>query len=151
MKITSGRLLAASTVAFAAAAFATPAAAQKIENSYICVFQPGLVAKANVKAEANRSANAAGGSVKFTYQNTIRGFAVNASAQGVAKMQAKNPRIAYCEQDQVMSTEQRGGPKSGGGGTDRGRRAGIPASDPRRRVSAPAPRAGSGRRADRCH
>ena len=42
--------------------------------------------------------------MKFTYKNTIRGFAVNASAQGVSKMQANNPRIAYCEQDQVMAT-----------------------------------------------
>ena len=116
MKITLGRLATVSIVALAAAGIATPVAAQKIENSYICVFQPGLVAKGNVNAEANRSANAAGGSVKFTYKNTIRGFAVNASAQGVAKMQANNPRIAFCEQDQVMSTVQRGGPKAGGGG-----------------------------------
>ena len=31
----------------------------KIENYYICVFNPDLVAKGNVKAEANRSAKAA--------------------------------------------------------------------------------------------
>ena len=64
MKITLGRLATVSVVALAAAGIATPVAAQKIENSYICVFQPGLVAKGNVNAEANRSANAAGGSVK---------------------------------------------------------------------------------------
>ncbi len=114
MKVVSGRVFAGSTLALAIAATAAPASAQKIENSYICVFQPGLVAKGNVKAEANRSANAAGGAVKFTYQNTIRGFAVNASAQGVAKMQANNPRIAFCEQDQVMSIVQRGKPSGGG-------------------------------------
>ena len=32
-------------------------------------------------------------------------------------MQANNPRIAYCEQDQVMATAQRGKPGGSGGGT----------------------------------
>jgi hypothetical protein len=91
MKITMGRLATVSLVALAGAAAATPAAAQKIENQYVCVFNPGLVSQGSVKAEANRSARAAGGNVKFTYERTIRGFAVNASAQGVANMQAKNP------------------------------------------------------------
>lgn len=117
MKISMGRVAAASAVAFATAAFAAPASAQKIENQYICVFNPGLVAKANVKAQANASAKAGNGVLRHTYQNTIRGFAVNASAQGVAKMQAHNPRIAYCEQDQVMSTVQSKQGKPGGGGT----------------------------------
>lgn len=119
MKITMGRLSAASVIALAGASIAAPASAQKIENSYICVFQPGLVAKGNVKAEANRAAQAAGGQVKHEYKNTIRGFTVHASAQGVANMQAKNPRIAFCEQDQVMSTEAKPGEgakgKPGGG------------------------------------
>lgn len=117
MKITKGRLAAASLVAIATVGVAAPASAQKIEGQYICVFNPGLVAKGNVKAEANRSANAAGGSVMHSYRNTIRGFAVRASAQGVAKMQAQNPRIAYCEQDQVMSTVVQGKGKPGGGTT----------------------------------
>ncbi|MBX7541065.1 S8 family serine peptidase [Qipengyuania sp. GH29] len=118
-----GRLATASLVALAGVGIAAPAAAQKIDNQYICVFNPGLVAKGQVKAEANRSANAAGGSVMHSYQNTIRGFAVRASAQGVANMQARNPRIAFCEQDQVMNSDarpdgvgaRRG--KPGGGGT----------------------------------
>ena len=109
MKITYDRIAVASLIALAAGGMANSGNAQstsakgaKIENYYICVFNPDLVAKGNVKAEANRSAKAAGGNVKFTYKNTIRGFAVNASAEGVSKMQANNPRIAYCEQDQVM-------------------------------------------------
>ena len=120
MKITMGRFAAASVVALAGASIAAPASAQKIENSYICVFQPGLVAKGNVKAEANRAAQAAGGQVKHEYKNTIRGFAVSASARGVANMQAKNPRIAYCEQDQVMSTVAPPPGKGPGGGGDGG-------------------------------
>lgn len=117
MKITVGRAAAASVLALAAAgnsvsgtAQSAAAAGSKIENSYICVFNPGLVAKGNVKAEAARSAKAAGGGVGFTYVNTIRGFSINASAQGVSKMQANNPRIAFCEQDQVITTQQSGKP-----------------------------------------
>ncbi|WP_247712457.1 S8 family serine peptidase [Qipengyuania xiapuensis] len=120
MKITMGRLATVSLVALAGAAAATPAAAQKIENQYVCVFNPGLVSQGSVKAEANRSASAAGGNVKFTYERTIRGFAVNASAQGVANMQAKNPRIAYCEQDQVYTTSAPPPGKGPGGGGDDG-------------------------------
>lgn len=87
----------------AGGAIAAPASAQKIEGQYICVFQPALVAKANVRAEAARAANSGQGQLKNTYENTIRGFALNASAQGIANIMAKNPRVAFCEQDQVMS------------------------------------------------
>lgn len=93
-------------------AIATPAAAEKIEGQYICVFQPSLVGKGAVKSEAARSAAQGGGSVQHTYENTIRGFATNASAQGIANMMARNPRIAFCEQDQVMSVVQ-GKPEGG--------------------------------------
>ncbi|WP_247713093.1 S8 family serine peptidase [Qipengyuania polymorpha] len=120
MKITMGRLATVSLVALAGAGIAAPAAAQKIENQYVCVFNPGLVAKGQVKAEANRSANAAGANVRFTYQNTIRGFAVNAAPQAVSRMQAANPRIAYCEQDQVYTTSAPPPGKGPGGGGDGG-------------------------------
>lgn len=93
-------LLCATGMAFGA--LAAPASAEKIEGQYICVFQPSLVAKGNVKSEAARSAAQGGGAVTHTYENTIRGFAMNASAQGMANMMARNPRIAFCEQDQVM-------------------------------------------------
>lgn len=94
-------LLCATGMGFALTA--APASAEKIEGQYICVFQPALVAKGNVKSEAARSAAQGGGAVRHTYENTIRGFAMNASAQGIANMMARNPRIAFCEQDQVMS------------------------------------------------
>lgn len=101
-------------VALVSGAIAVPAAAEKIEGQYICVFQPALVAKGSVRAEAARAADTGGGQLKRAYENTIRGFAVNASAQGVANMMARNPRIAFCEQDQVMSVVQG---KPGGGGS----------------------------------
>jgi len=121
MNTTIGRVAAVSAIALVAAASvgtgtaqSAPARGTKIDNAYICVFNPGLVAKGNVRAEANRSANAAGGQLGFTYQNTIHGFSIHASAQGVAKMQANNPRIAYCEQDQVVTADAK---PSGGGST----------------------------------
>ena len=117
MKSTMGRLATVGVIALAAAGNAAPAAAQKIDNQYVCVFNSGLVAKGQVKAEANRSARAAGANVRFTYENTIRGFAVNAAPQAVARMQERNPRIAYCEQDQVYTTSAPPpgkGPNSGG-------------------------------------
>jgi subtilisin family serine protease len=85
----------------------TPAHAErpgdKIAGSYICVFKDN-VARGNVNAEANRSAQAAGAQVKHVYTHALRGFAANASEQGIANMRANNPNIAYCEQDQVMMT-----------------------------------------------
>ena len=98
---------------------AVPAHAQragdKIAGSYICVFNDS-VSRGNVTAEANRSAQAGQAQVKHVYTHAIRGFAVNASEQGVANMRANNPSIAYCEQDQVMSAPpvQMHGQPSGG-------------------------------------
>ena len=100
-------------------ALATPAQAQKagdkIAGSYICVFNKS-VSRGNAQAEANRAAQAEGAQVKHVYKVALRGFAVNAAPQAVANMQAKNANIAYCEQDQVVTTVQRGKAKPGGGG-----------------------------------
>ncbi|WP_128892146.1 S8 family serine peptidase [Erythrobacter sp. HKB08] len=120
-----GRFVVASGVALAAAAFSTPAAAQKIENSYICVFKANAVAKDAVPGEARRSVNAQGGQVKHVYRHAIRGFAANMNARAVENMRRANPRIAYCEQDQVMTGFPKpdkpgkpgGGDGGGGGGT----------------------------------
>ena len=98
-----------------------PAHAQKrgdkIAGSYICVFNDN-VSRGNATAEANRSAQAGAAQLKHVYTHALRGFAVNASEQGVANMKANNPNIAYCEQDQVMTTGpiQAAAPPSGGGG-----------------------------------
>ena len=99
---------------------AVPAQAQragdKIAGSYICVFNDN-VSRGNVTAEANRSAQAAQAQLNHVYTHAIRGFAVNASEQGVANMKANNPSIAYCEQDQIMSIppiRANGNPTGGG-------------------------------------
>lgn len=88
-------------------AVAVPAQAQvageRIPNAYICVFKANAVGRGAAESEANRSANAHGGRVTNVYNNTIRGFAANMPSQAVERMQAANPNIAYCEQDQVMA------------------------------------------------
>ncbi|ALE16976.1 peptidase S8 and S53, subtilisin, kexin, sedolisin [Altererythrobacter epoxidivorans] len=107
-------------------AMATPAHAEKagdkIANSYICVFKKGAVSRGNVKAEANRAAQANAAQVKHVYDVVLRGFAVNAAPQAVENMQRNNANIAYCEQDQVVTAIQwqgnglAGKGKPGGGG-----------------------------------
>jgi subtilisin family serine protease len=103
------------------AALAQPAQAQeagdKIANSYICVFNKGSVSRGNVQAEANRAAQAGGAQVTRIYQVALQGFAANMSAQAAEQMRARNPNIAYCEQDQVVSIPPiRIAAKPGGGG-----------------------------------
>jgi subtilisin family serine protease len=95
------------TAATAAVTSVTPAAAapgDKIAGSYICVFNKSAVARDKVRAEASR---AAGAGLRHVYSHSIRGF--SASANSAAQLQARNPNIAYCEQDQEMAVIQ-GGP-----------------------------------------
>lgn len=102
-------------------ALAAPAQAQvageKIANSYICVFKANAVSRGAVESEAHRSVKAQGGQVKHVYRVALQGFNANMPAQAVERMQAANPNIAYCEQDQVMATPPiRIEAKPGGGG-----------------------------------
>lgn len=97
-------LITGAIFAVAASAPAIAAPGDKIDGSYICVFKPGSVNRANVRAQANR---AAGAGLKHVYSHSIRGF--SASANSAAQLQARNPNIAYCEQDQEMAAIQ-GGP-----------------------------------------
>ncbi|MFN3387846.1 MAG: S8 family serine peptidase [Allosphingosinicella sp.] len=78
-------------------------AGEKIAGSYICVFKPGAVSRGNAQAEANRAVQGTGGQVSHVYSVAIKGFAANLPAQALERVQANNPNIAYCEQDQVVS------------------------------------------------
>lgn len=104
-------------------ALATPAQAQKagdkIAGSYICVFEKNAVSRSNVRAEAQRAAQANAAQLKHVYSVAVRGFAVNAAPQAIENMQRNNPNIAYCEQDQVVTAIQFRGQKGkpGGGGS----------------------------------
>lgn len=98
-------LLAAAAI-LPVAAVAQPAQAQragdKIEGSYICVFNE-KVSRGNAQAEANRAAASVGGKVNHVYSVALRGFAANMAPQAVERIRANNPNIAYCEQDQVVT------------------------------------------------
>ena len=92
-------------------------AGDKIAGSYICVFKKSDVSRGNVRAEAVRLRSANGGQLKRVYTHTIRGFHTNMSATAVERMERLSPNIAYCEQDQVVTTQQGKGKPGGGGGT----------------------------------
>ena len=103
-------------------ALTQPASAQvagdKIAGSYICVFEKGAVPRGNEQAEADRAVRAGGGQLRRVYGSAIQGFHVELPEQAVGRLKAANPKIAYCEQDQVVTAPPvRGSAPSGGGGT----------------------------------
>jgi subtilisin family serine protease len=102
------RLLGATIIAGVAAASVPALAApgDKISGSYVCVFKPGAVSRANVHAEAARAASNGGGQLGHVYENSIRGFSANMSAMGAQQAAAHNKSIAYCEQDQEIDMIQ---------------------------------------------
>ena len=118
---------AASALALAGAAQAAPA--KPIPGQYICTFDAS-VAKGNVKAEAARAANPSGAKLLFTYDDTIKGFAVKmpmgaTMRADVASLKANNAKIASCEQDKIVTLETMApppgkGPNKGDGGGDGG-------------------------------
>jgi len=103
-------------------ALAEPAQAQvageKIAGSYVCVFKKGSVSRGNAQGEANRAAQAGGARVTRVYSVALQGFAAEMAPQAVAQVQAANPNIAYCEQDQVFTIPPiRAEARPGGGGS----------------------------------
>jgi subtilisin family serine protease len=106
-------LFAATILAFGSTAPALAAAPTaeadvalgKINNQYICSFDDS-VSRASVRSEAARAAGPVLGEILYTYEHTIKGFAVRVAAQpgknSIAELKRANPRIAACEQDQVM-------------------------------------------------
>ena len=126
------RLAALPVAMIACAGISTPAQAQKsvffdgrpsagpntIDSQYICVFREGAVGRGQAGAEAARAANPEGGQVTHVYENSIHGFAVHMSAQGLVHMSARNPNIAFCEADQVITLGKPGGGGGGGGSTE---------------------------------
>ena len=117
------KMLGLALAALPLVALAAPAQAQvageKIANSYICVFKANAVSRGSVESEANRSVKAQGGQVKHVYRVALQGFNAHMPAQAIERMQAGNPNIAYCEQDQIMAAPpiRIEGKPGGGGGT----------------------------------
>jgi subtilisin family serine protease len=106
--------LISSAPALAQATAESDARLGKISNQYICTLDSSTP-RGNVRAEAARAAGPVLGEILFTYEHTIKGFAVRAAVQPgknpVAEMRRANPRIQSCEQDQVMKAfvVQKGG------------------------------------------
>ncbi|HEU4628176.1 MAG TPA: S8 family serine peptidase [Gemmatimonadaceae bacterium] len=71
-----------------------------IPGRYIVVFRDDV---ADVPGLARRLAAAQGSSPHFVYSHAIKGFAAPMSAQAAAAL-ARNPNVAYVEQDQVVTT-----------------------------------------------
>ncbi|MGH7459244.1 MAG: S8 family peptidase [Longimicrobiaceae bacterium] len=74
-------------------------AGEVIPDRYIVVFNPGV---ADAPGLANRLARAHGGSIHFTYQHALKGFAATLPAPAVNAL-GNNPNVAYVEQDRVVT------------------------------------------------
>jgi serine protease len=72
-----------------------------IPDEYIVVFRDDV---RDVPGLARGLAGAHGASVRFTYEHAIRGFAGRMPAQAAAAL-ARNPNVAYVEQDQEVSID----------------------------------------------
>jgi subtilisin family serine protease len=87
----------------AAAAIATLAvpsvAAPPANESFIVVLRPGA---GSVPAVAASLAGAAGARVGFVYEHALQGFSMTASPAAAAAL-ARNPQVAYVEQDRVVT------------------------------------------------
>jgi len=68
-------------------------------GSYIVVFKPGV---ADAPGLARFLTQAHGGSLSFTYQHAIQGFAATLPAAAVTAL-AHHPNVAYIEPDQVVT------------------------------------------------
>lgn len=91
-----------SALALASAANAQ-VAGDKIPDSYVCVFKTGAVGRGAEQSTAVAAALSVGGSVTHVYTTAIKGFSARMPAQAVQRLTSSNPKIDYCEQDQVMS------------------------------------------------
>jgi subtilisin family serine protease len=79
------------------------AAAQSnpVPGEYIVVFQPAVADPAALAAQLVR---ANGGTLRYTYTSALKGFAATLPAAAAAAL-ARNPLVAYVEQDQVYRAD----------------------------------------------
>ncbi|RCK75921.1 MAG: Alkaline serine exoprotease A precursor [Ignavibacteriae bacterium] len=73
--------------------------ATRIPDHYIVVFKEDVT---KVADNANLMASQIGGKLKYVYQHTIKGFAVQVPEQAVKGL-LNNPNVAYIEEDQVVN------------------------------------------------
>ncbi|HTJ24223.1 MAG TPA: S8 family serine peptidase [Gemmatimonadaceae bacterium] len=82
-----------------AARTAGAAAEAAIPDEFIVVFRPDV---SDVADLAQQLAAAQGASIRFIYQNALKGFAAQMSSAGADAL-ARNPLVSYVEQDQVVN------------------------------------------------
>jgi subtilisin family serine protease len=79
---------------------AAPVAGTKIPDRYIVVFKDQV---GNPASEAAAMMRGRGGEIHFTYEHAIKGFAATIPAAAVEAIR-RNPKVAYVEQDAVVTT-----------------------------------------------
>ena len=70
-----------------------------VPGQYIVVFKPGTGGVANL---SRQMASQAGGRLGFIYEHAIEGFSVSNISENAAAALAKNPNVAYVEQDRTV-------------------------------------------------
>ncbi len=78
-------------------------AGDKIPDQYICVFKAGSVGRGSEEAAAIAATKGVGGTVNYVYTTAIKGFSARLPANAVERLKTLNPKIDYCEQDQVAT------------------------------------------------
>jgi subtilisin family serine protease len=75
--------------------------AERVPGEYIVVFQPSVTKPAALAAQLVRGQ---GGTLRFTYASALKGFAATLPSAAAAAL-ARNPVVAYVEQDQVYRAD----------------------------------------------
>ena len=99
----------------ASPSFSQSQAGEVIPGQYIVVFNDGV---ADAPSLARRLTAAHGGSLRFTYEHAIKGFAAQLSDAAVAALR-NNSNVAYIEQDQVVHAVGSGSQSNATWGIDR--------------------------------
>jgi subtilisin family serine protease len=76
-----------------------------IPNQYIIVLQEAAVANISAVDQANAMVAPFGGTVLYTYESALFGFAATLSPEGAAAMQ-NDPAVAIIEPDRIVKIEQ---------------------------------------------
>jgi subtilisin family serine protease len=98
-----GSVLPAAAAPSSGTILRTPGATP-IKNSYIVTFKQDKLSRKQTKTTSKLLAKLYGGSVKHTYQSTVRGFSVRMN-EAQAKRLAADPRVKYVEQDAIATSD----------------------------------------------